>query len=209
MTALVITERAQLSFTDTVRAIHDCPGKTSACFTLYFIALSYEADLTWPTCLICNRCLVEPEFWRFPLSPMSQLLCAPCLVAGADPPITYMVFASDEYRRKTWLIEVAAGRQSGPFPDDAIPQRVYSGAKGNLFEKVKSVYSVEDIAGRFTDLHQVRPGTFKARCPLHQESTPSFYVWTDKDTWRCFGACATGGDVIKLTQELMDRGLLA
>lgn len=38
--------------------------------------------------------------------------------------------------------------------------------------------------------------TRKARCPFsdHQDRTPSFVVWTETQTWKCFG-CGRGGDV--------------
>ncbi|MCU0474513.1 MAG: DNA primase [Anaerolineae bacterium] len=38
--------------------------------------------------------------------------------------------------------------------------------------------------------------TFKACCPFHNEKTPSFVVDPVRGTWRCYGSCATGGDVI-------------
>ena len=36
---------------------------------------------------------------------------------------------------------------------------------------------------------------YKAPCPFHNERTPSFVVFPDSGTWRCFGACGEGGDV--------------
>ena len=62
---------------------------------------------------------------------------------------------------------------------------------------------VDDIKGRLDIIEVVsqhvalqRSGrSYKANCPFHQERTPSFHVFPDRQTWRCFGACATGGDV--------------
>ncbi len=62
---------------------------------------------------------------------------------------------------------------------------------------------VDDIKNRL-DLLEVISGyvplqrsgrAYKANCPFHQERTPSFYVNPERQTWHCFGACATGGDV--------------
>jgi len=33
-------------------------------------------------------------------------------------------------------------------------------------------------------------------CPLHNEKTPSFYIYRDENRWWCFGECSKGGDVI-------------
>ncbi|MBC2593528.1 toprim domain-containing protein [Ruficoccus amylovorans] len=42
----------------------------------------------------------------------------------------------------------------------------------------------------------------RAHCPLHEDATPSFYVWDD-NSFYCYG-CQTGGDVFTLTQKLYD-----
>jgi DNA primase len=42
---------------------------------------------------------------------------------------------------------------------------------------------------------------FKACCPFHAEKTPSFMVSADKQTWRCYGACATGGDLFEFAMK--------
>ena len=57
---------------------------------------------------------------------------------------------------------------------------------------------VDDIKGRLDILEvisqhvplQKSGRSYKANCPFHQEKTPSFHVFPDRQTWRCFGACA-------------------
>lgn len=42
--------------------------------------------------------------------------------------------------------------------------------------------------------------SFKARCPFHNEKTPSFIVNPHKQVWFCFG-CSKGGDLLTFVQE--------
>ncbi len=46
-----------------------------------------------------------------------------------------------------------------------------------------------------------RAGTeFRAICPFHQETTPSFYVNPSKQSYYCYG-CGHGGDVFRFLVE--------
>ncbi len=68
---------------------------------------------------------------------------------------------------------------------------------------------VDDVKGRLDivevisqRVHLQRSGrSFKANCPFHQEKTPSFHVFPDRQSWRCFGSCATGGDVLSFVMR--------
>ena len=93
-----------------------------------------------------------------------------------------------------------------PFPLDRSPRTTTPGT--GLFNRVKAAVPVEALAGRFTRLQSSGPDRLKGKCPLHEERTASFYVYQDKGRWRCFGACARGGDVVELARCLMDLGKL-
>jgi len=44
----------------------------------------------------------------------------------------------------------------------------------------------------------------KICCPIHGENTPSFTIYDDTDSWYCFGACSSGGDVIEFVKKMED-----
>jgi len=81
---------------------------------------------------------------------------------------------------------------------------IYAGE--SRISRIKRLVTVEMVAERFTELRPAGPGKKKGRCPVHEERTPSFYVYTDRQTWRCFGACGKGGDVLDLAQALQGVG---
>jgi len=43
---------------------------------------------------------------------------------------------------------------------------------------------------------------FKGLCPFHSERTPSFFVFPENQTWRCFGACTSGGDAFTFLMRM-------
>ncbi|MBL8095249.1 MAG: hypothetical protein JNL73_13860 [Anaerolineales bacterium] len=59
------------------------------------------------------------------------------------------------------------------------------------------------LAPRYGIALQRRGAHYAACCPFHAEKTPSFKIRVDRPTrWRCFGACAAGGDAIDLVGRL-------
>ena len=70
-----------------------------------------------------------------------------------------------------------------------------------VVDDVKSRLDIQEVISRYSPLSRSGRG-YKANCPFHQERTPSFYVFPDRQTWRCFGACATGGDVFSFVMRV-------
>lgn len=61
-------------------------------------------------------------------------------------------------------------------------------------------YPIYDLA---KDKLELKPSgqNYIALCPFHNERTPSFYLYTETNSYHCYG-CQEHGDVIKLTMYL-------
>ena len=69
-----------------------------------------------------------------------------------------------------------------------------------LIEEVKSRCDIASVIGSYIKLSQ-SGHNYKGLCPFHGEKTPSFYVSTSKQMYKCFG-CGEGGDVIKFVMQM-------
>ncbi|MCU0512188.1 MAG: DNA primase [Anaerolineae bacterium] len=72
----------------------------------------------------------------------------------------------------------------------------------SITERIKERLDIVDYIGRHVPDLKKAGRLYKACCPFHGEKTPSFVVNPVTQTWRCFGACAEGGDVLKFAQKL-------
>jgi len=70
-----------------------------------------------------------------------------------------------------------------------------------FIERVKLRTPIEVVVGERVSGLKARGGLHWACCPFHQERTPSFAVDPRRGTWRCFGACGEGGDVISFVER--------
>ena len=67
-------------------------------------------------------------------------------------------------------------------------------------DDVKSRLDIVEVISSYANL-QRSGSSLKANCPFHQERTPSFFVFPDRQSWRCFGACADGGDAFSFVMK--------
>jgi hypothetical protein len=120
-------------------------------------------------------------------------------------------FATEEEARLIWAMYNMAlhgiDLEIPPFPSDK------SGLEGHLSvggrDLFKSLHAVDlsEYAARYTQLRPAGSGKWRGLCPIHREKTASFYIYANPWRWRCYGACAAGGDIVALARELKKAGV--
>lgn len=65
----------------------------------------------------------------------------------------------------------------------------------SVTQEIKDRLDIVDVISSYVSLRK-SGNSYTGFCPFHQNTrTPAFVVFPNSQTWRCFGACADGGDV--------------
>ena len=65
--------------------------------------------------------------------------------------------------------------------------------------KIKERLTIEEVVSSYIKLDRAG-SNLKARCPFHNEKTPSFFISPDRGTYYCFG-CGASGDIFTFVEE--------
>ena len=66
-------------------------------------------------------------------------------------------------------------------------------------EQIKERLGIADVVGSYIKLDRAG-SSYKAKCPFHNEKTPSFFVSPARNSYYCFG-CQAKGDIFTFVQE--------
>ena len=71
----------------------------------------------------------------------------------------------------------------------------------SVIDEVKQKTDITEIIGQYATLKKAGKN-LTALCPFHSEKHPSFFVYPEQQSWHCFGACNTGGDVLSFIMKI-------
>ena len=71
----------------------------------------------------------------------------------------------------------------------------------DIIDQIQDRCDIVEIISSYIPLKRAGRN-FKALCPFHQETDPSFTVTPAMERWHCFGACGEGGDVIDFVMRI-------
>lgn len=98
------------------------------------------------------------------------------------------------------------GLANSPFVCIIILLDVRSPAEGgvkqvSVVDEIKARLDIVAVVGETVALKK-SGRSYTGFCPFHSNTrTPSFVVFPDSQTWRCFGACADGGDIFSFIMK--------
>jgi DNA primase len=77
----------------------------------------------------------------------------------------------------------------------------------SVITEVKQRLDIVELVSEYVTL-QKAGRNFKGLCPFHTEKHASFFIFPEQQSWHCFGACGTGGDIFSfiMKREGIDFG---